>query len=140
MLATSAAVLTAASCSSTHRSESSQANSSTTSTTSTIPADCLQRPDQTGPPPGFVITAHNTIFDRMCIKIASGRMELVLNNRDAGVGYSLTVFDPAGQKIIGSEVLTGPRVFALNFQVASGIYRYHCDIHPQLMHGIIVVT
>lgn len=108
-------------------------------TTSTVPADCVSRPDEAGPPAGFLVTAANLTFTPTCVRTIAGRLDLVFNNRDAGVGHSLTVFDPTGAKVISSGVLTGPRVYTLDFAVSPGVYRYRCDVHPQLMHGIIVV-
>ena len=90
--------------------------------------------------PEFLITARNTAYDRTCVRLSAGRVVLIFNNRDAGVGHSVTVYDPAGVKIISSTILTGPRVFSLNFRVATGIYQYRCDVHPRLMHGILLVT
>ena len=106
-------------------------------TTTLVP--CTNQPDQVGPPPEFVITAINTTYDRHCIDAAAGRLVLVFNNRDSGVGHSLTVADPTGQQVITSGVLMGPRDFSLNFVVSPGTYHYHCDVHPRQMNGTLVV-
>ena len=100
---------------------------------------CTSRPDQAGSPPEFLITAVDTAYDRTCVQTIAGRVVLVFNNRDAGVGHSLTVIDPAGQQVINSGVLVGPRVFSLSFQVTAGTYRYHCVVHPQKMNGVLIV-
>ncbi len=100
---------------------------------------CASRPDLAGPPPEFLVTARHTTFDRACIAASAGRLVLVLDNEDAGVGHSLTVLAPDGARVISSGVLVGPRVYSLNFQVAPGTYHYRCDVHPQRMHGVIEV-
>lgn len=69
---------------------------------------------------------------------AGGVVTITFENQDAGVAHDIVFFDPAGARIAGTEVATGPITQRTSFTAAApGRYAFKCTVHPQQMYGTI---
>lgn len=95
-------------------------------------------------PPGAVeITAENFAFDRTEIAVPAGSTVVIrFENRDAGIGHNVAVYDADQTVIFRGEIITGPAetVYTFTAPDAPGTYVFLCDPHPVGMRGAFVVT
>jgi plastocyanin len=111
------------------------------------PAPRLDAPCEPGGGP-VTLTAVGLAYQPTCVAAtADERFELVFHNQDAGIPHNI-------------RVVAGPRNYATNpptllvtpqfsgdrtrtYTVGSlpaGLYSFHCDVHPDLMHGLFAVA
>jgi plastocyanin len=85
------------------------------------------------------LVAQDTHFVPVSLAAPAGAVTIVLDNRDAGIAHNINVF--SGNTSIGATApAVGPVTESLSLgTLAPGTYRFVCDVHPQAMHGVLVV-
>jgi plastocyanin len=116
--------------------------STTTSTTATSPTPAASGQDVT-----IDLTAQNMAFDKSTITVPAGASVTVnFNNKDGGIPHNFSVYQnvSGGQTkpVFVGNIITGPSttVYKFTAPAAPGNYFFECDVHPQIMTGIFVVT
>jgi plastocyanin len=100
-----------------------------------------------GGPPAEAITvvASGLQFDKAELTLtADAHVSLTLQNQDAGIQHNLSIYqdESAQQPIFQGEIFEGPatKVYAFTETAPPGHYYFHCDVHPQQMHGTVTVV
>ncbi|HEY6784868.1 MAG TPA: cupredoxin domain-containing protein [Gemmatimonadales bacterium] len=83
-------------------------------------------------------------FDKDCLAAPSEtRFTIRFNNEEASA-HNIEIFDlPAGQgnQLFSGEVFVGPKIATYTVKpLAEGTYYFRCAIHPNLMHGTLMVA
>jgi plastocyanin len=89
------------------------------------------------------LTANNTAFHSACLAAVAGKpFTLTVDNQDR-VPHTLAIFqgsDATGAKVFRGQVFRGPRIVQERVPaLTAGDYFFHCDIHPRLMQGQLIV-
>jgi plastocyanin len=99
-----------------------------------------------GPPPeAITVVASGLQFDKADLTLtADAHVSLTLQNEDAGIQHNLSIYqdESATQAIFQGEIFAGPatKVYAFTETAPPGHYFFHCDVHPQQMHGTVTVV
>lgn len=105
-------------------------------------AGCTAAPSSSAlpvPSGALVVTAKDTKFQPADVTVASGQgIALYFDNED-GVPHDLVIVAQDGTRAFKTDVITGPTQRAYQVpSLASGTYKLHCDIHPE-MSGTLTV-
>jgi plastocyanin len=99
-----------------------------------------------GPPPeAITVVASGLQFDTADLMLtADAAVSLTLQNEDAGIQHNLSIYqdEAATQPIFQGEIFAGPatKVYSFTESAPPGHYFFHCDVHPQQMHGTVTVV
>jgi plastocyanin len=89
------------------------------------------------------IVAKNNAFNLPRLRVAAGsEVTVTLDNRDAGILHTFSVYTRAGgDSIFVGEEIAGVQSVENSFDApaAEGRYYFQCDVHPQLMFGVFAV-
>jgi plastocyanin len=97
------------------------------------------------PPPSvsLEITAKDDQFDKECLAApAHEPFTIRFTNADDGVSHnfaihSLSLIDT----FLAGKIIEGVKTITLNAEALEpGEYRFHCDVHPVVMKGTLVVS
>lgn len=91
------------------------------------------------PSGALVVQAKDTKFQPADVSVSSGQgITLYFDNQD-GAPHDLVLVAQDGTRVFKTDVLTGPtqKVYQVP-TLASGTYKLHCDIHPE-MSGTLTV-
>ena len=91
------------------------------------------------PSGALVVHVQNTAFQPADPSVTSGQgITLYFDNEDA-IPHNLVFLAQDGTRVFAGDVITGPtqRVYQVP-TLASGTYKLHCDIHPE-MKGTLTV-
>ncbi len=95
------------------------------------------------PPPSISLTivAKGIRFAPNALSAPVGAMvNVTLDNQDSGVPHDITFFDPAGTRVAGTEIATGPNASSTAFTPGgTGSYSFKCTVHPFQMTGTLTI-
>jgi len=90
----------------------------------------------------LTVTARNITFDPTTLNARAGGVGIDFRNEDSGTTHNIHFFrgsDASGQSVATTNVTSGPDEQRLSFLAEAGQYFYRCDVHPDQMHGQLVV-
>ncbi len=90
---------------------------------------------------GVEIRAIPTLkFDRTTLEVpANTDVTIRFVNEDTGVPHDFAIWTKKkGEKIAGTEIITGPKEAAITVNLAPGEYYFNCTVHPTQMEGKVV--
>ena len=93
------------------------------------------------------LLARVTTFDTSCLAApANTAFTIVLDNQDAGVPHSVSIFssnptvDANATELFKGAVVTGPTQVTYHVHaLAPGRYFFECAVHPTQMNGTLVI-
>jgi plastocyanin len=92
--------------------------------------------------PPIKISASNTTFDKSRIMAQLGTIEIEFDNNDANVTHNLAVYRSSSDTTTplgATPITTGPDRQTLTITLDQGQYYFQCEVHPQRMHGTLIV-
>jgi plastocyanin len=110
----------------------------------TAPVSPTSTPTSAGTVP-VTLTARNIAFDTQTISVPAGStVVMTFVNEDAGVPHNFALYtnSAATTKIFMGDFVTGVRTVTYTFTAPAspGNYFFRCDVHPETMTGMFVVT
>jgi|SRR5919201_4096094 plastocyanin len=87
------------------------------------------------------ITAQHNQFDKDCLASRAGQaVTISLDNKDGGVPHNIQIFTPGGASAFKGSTDTGVKTVTYHVPgLTPGRYTFHCDFHPDTMHGTFIV-
>jgi plastocyanin len=89
------------------------------------------------------LTAKNIAFHPACLAAVAGKPFTLTFNNQEPVVHNIAIFrgsDAEGANVFRGQVFRGPRVVEERVPaLKAGDYFFHCDVHPHLMQGRLVV-
>lgn len=88
------------------------------------------------------IVAENTKFDKSCLAVPANQpFTLSYDNKDA-IAHNIVFLEShdATDVMFRADIFTGPKTSTFNVDALSaGTYAFHCEVHPLVMAGTLVV-
>jgi plastocyanin len=89
------------------------------------------------------LTANNIAFHPACLAAVAGKpFTLTFDNQDR-VPHNLAIFqgsNTTGANVFREQIFRGPRIVKVQVPaLKAGDYLFHCDVHPRLMQGQLIV-
>lgn len=90
------------------------------------------------PSGAVVVRAVQNRFEPATLTAPSGTFTLYFDNADM-LPHNIVLLAPDGSRSLAGDVFTGrgQRTYAVD-ALASGIYRLHCDVHPEMSGDLTV--
>ncbi len=89
------------------------------------------------------LTAKNLKYDKDTITLAANSaVTVTLDNQDSGVLHNFSIYknSSATDKLFAGDFTTGPETKTYSFtSPPPGTYYFRCDVHPDTMHGTLIV-
>lgn len=93
------------------------------------------------------IKAQRNIFDTKCLAApAAQAFTIAFDNRDSAEPHNVAIFDQDPMEkqdarvLFRGEEFTGPKTVTYRVgALAAGEYHFHCDVHPRVMFGMLIV-
>jgi hypothetical protein len=94
------------------------------------------------------LTAVNKLYEPDCLATVAGTpSQIVFTNEDRGIRHNIAIFPgPRGYYtnppyLFKGPFVTGPSVDQERLEpLPAGLLHFHCDLHPDLMHGLFAVA
>jgi plastocyanin len=88
------------------------------------------------------LTAKSSLFDTDCLVTRGGTpFTIQLDNADASALHNVAIFDQGlSEMFFRGKIVKGIATITYHVQALKpGTYLYHCEIHPNAMHGTLTV-
>jgi plastocyanin len=110
------------------------------------PSPSILAPGQGSPTPATAarLTATAVAFDTACLTAVAGEpFTLTFHNQDVGVPHNVAIFEGSnanGPNVFRGQIVVGPATVAYHVPaLRPGLYFFNCDVHPNSMHGQLIV-
>lgn len=93
-------------------------------------------------PETIKISASNIKFDKDQLTAQPGAIKIEFANNDANVTHNFAVYKSASDTstpLGATPITTGPDKQTLSITLDQGEFYYQCEVHPQQMHGTLIV-
>ena len=89
--------------------------------------------------------AQGSRFNTDCLAAPPGQaFTIAFDNTDGGIVHDVLIsdaFNPGATTLFDGRNVKGPATITYNVRaLAAGTYSFECSLHPQVMHGTLIIS